>query len=76
MNSLAKSDIYNLSAEKLAKLAPIDVTCYGESLFILCNAKDVIVVSDLHPRVKMQLKALEAKARMGMPKPVTIVTEE
>ncbi len=58
-------------AEVLAVL-PLEVLSNGEVAFILSKAEDVITLSDLHPRVRHQIKGQEQKARAGMPKVVKL----
>lgn len=75
MNILTFSKLIQLGGSKIAKYLPATITVDGETKFIICNKDDVIVTKDLHIRVRNMLKALEKKARAGMPKDVKITTE-
>jgi len=78
MNSVSKSDFARLTAQEIKSILPTVFKVEGEAVAIVCQPEDVIFIGDMHPRVKNQLKALEAKARLGMMKfdPVDIVLSE
>jgi len=59
-------------ATKIGTLLPVAVLVDGESKFVICNKDDVIVLTDLHIRVRNMLRALEKRARAGMPKDTKI----
>jgi len=67
------SDMKRLKASEALELVPFDVTSDGQRLFTVCNEEDVIVVKDLHIRVRNALRAQEKKARAGMPREIKIV---
>lgn len=75
MNTITFSTFSHTGANKVGKLLPAIITVDGEPAFIIGKAEDIIVISDLHIRVRNMLKALEKRARAGMPKPVKITTE-
>ncbi len=68
--------LINMGAFKIKKLLPLEVTVDGEPSYIVCNVADVIVVSDLHIRVRNMLKAQEKRARMGMPAVEKVTVED
>lgn len=68
MNQLSHTDLRRLSAAELEKLVPVELTINGFPRFVIDTPENIITLSDLHPRVRIQLKALERKARLGMPK--------
>ena len=76
MNQINWSAMVAKGATNLKSLLPLEVLYDGELAFVLCNVEDVIVVSDLHIRVRNMLKALEKKARGGMPKAEKITAEK
>ena len=61
--------------EKVKSYLPATVTIDGVPLFVISAESDVIIVSDLHIRVRNMLKAQEKRARIGMQKPTKITTE-
>lgn len=72
MNIITFSKLVQLGGNKVAKLLPATVTVDGESKFIISKAEDVIVIADHHIRVQNMLKAMDKRARAGMPKPIKI----
>lgn len=72
MNILTFSKLVQLGGSKIAKLLPATITVDGEPKFIICKEEDVIVIGDHHIRVRNMLKAMDKKARAGMPKPTRI----
>jgi len=70
MNILPISMIRQKKVDEVLALLPIKITSDGEIVAVMAKPDDIIVVQDLHPRVRNMLKALEAKARMGMRKDV------
>ena len=75
MNQITWSKLTTVGARKIAEKLPMEVTLDGEPMFIISKAEDVIVVSDLHIRVRNMLKAMEKRARIGMHPTVQITTE-
>lgn len=61
-----------MSKEELLTNLPLLITYENEPLVYVAKPEDVIPLTDLHPRVRTMLKALEAKARVGMPKPTLV----
>jgi len=47
-------------------LMPCILTFNGEPVALVAAPEDVIIVSDLHPRVRNTLRAQEKRARAGM----------
>lgn len=72
MNILTFSKLIQLGGSKIAKLLPATITVDGEEKFIISKAEDVIVIADHHIRVQNMLKAVDKRARAGMPKPTKI----
>ncbi len=70
MNALPWSEVKKLSLAKLQELAPVTILGDGTPAFFLDKVESVIVTSDLHPRVRNNLRAQEKRARVGMPPPV------
>ncbi len=68
MNIMSWSDFINLPPEKRKEVLPTVVTMDGEPYGLVAPPDDVVYIGDMHPRVKIQLKAREALARKGMPK--------
>lgn len=48
------------------KIKPIEITADGKHACYIVGQEDVVVVSDLHPRVRNMIRAMEKKARAGM----------
>lgn len=72
MNQISWSGAYKLGAKGLKDKLPVEITVDGEPMFVVCNKDDVIVTSDLHIRVRNMLRAMEKRARIGMPKPIVL----
>jgi len=68
MKTIAYSDFGKLGGEQLKTCMPAIVTYDGKPVGVFCSLDGVIVIEDLHIRVQNMLKALEKRARMGMPK--------
>jgi len=73
---MSKSDFCRLSIKEIRDLIPFELTADGHQLAIVCKPEDVIVVSDLHIRMRNKLKAQEKRARMGMPSPERVSADE
>jgi len=73
---MTQSEFKNTSAENIKKLMPIGLTVNGEIFAVVSPSDGVIVVSDLHPRVRNMLRQQELRARAGMPKPERIRLDE
>lgn len=69
MNTVNVSVFRSLTVEKMRGLMPFTLLADGEPIAVVSKAEDVIVISDMHPRVRIQFKAKEAMIRRGMPKP-------
>jgi len=72
MKTITWSELMRQGAGKIAKSLPVEVTVDGDPKFIINKVGDVIVISDLHIRVRNMLRALEKRARAGMPQPEKI----
>ena len=68
MKTIAYSDFAKLGGEGLKTCTPVIVTYDGKPVGVFCSLDGVIVVEDLHPRVRNNLRAQEKLARAGMPK--------
>ena len=73
---MTQSEFKNTTAENIKKLMPIGLTVNGEIFAVVSPSDGVIVVSDLHPRVRNMLRQQELRARSGMPKPERIRLED
>jgi len=58
-----------MSVEEILGMMPVTVLSDGEPMGVLSKSEDVIVIGDLHIRVRNQFRAREAVVRRGMPKP-------
>jgi len=67
MNIISWSELRSLSATETLKILPVTITVNGFAVMGLDKIEDIMITSDLHPNVKMQLKAREQMARAGMP---------
>ena len=77
MNVLTKTEFNRKPATEIVELAPIKILSDGEPIGFFGNIKDFIYVGDLHPRVKIQLRAREELVRKGMvSKDIRITYEE
>jgi len=76
MNQVSWSELRRISAANVVPQLPLEVLVDGTPTFVLSGIDDAIVVSDLHVRVKNKLRAMERRARAGMPKPVRIDVED
>ena len=76
MNRITWREVQTTKSSQIAESLPLEVTSSGEVIGYLVRPEDAIVISDLHPAVRAQLKAREALARQGMPKPVPVVPKE
>lgn len=65
----------DLKIVELLGKCPFSVTSNGEEVAYFCRKDGVIVVDDLHPRVRNQLRAREQMARRGMPKNIRIESD-
>lgn len=75
MKRISISEERKLGVEEIKKLMPLAITSDNEPFAYLVRLEDVIVVADLHPRVRNMLQMQERRARGGMPKPETITKE-
>ena len=67
MNVLSISEFRRETGEKLLELAPIKLLSNGEPVGFFGKIEDFIYIGDLHPRVRIQLKAKEQMIRQGIP---------
>jgi len=68
MKTIKWGNFKALRADVAKEMLPLTVTVDGEPMFVVGNIDNIIVLDDLHIRVKNTLKAQEKRARMGMPK--------
>jgi len=76
MKRMSLAEFKRITAKEAVTNAPIMLTSNGEDVGVFCSSTDVVVVSDLHPRVRHMIKSVEKRARMGMPKPEVLVRPE
>jgi len=77
MNVLTKSEFNRKPASEVLELAPIKILSDGELIGFFGKLEDFIYIGDMHPRVKIQLKAREQLARTGMvSKDIRVTYEE
>lgn len=55
-------------ADKLMSVLPLTVIVRDKPAFVIDKVGEVICLSDMHPRMKNMIRAMENRARMGMPK--------
>jgi len=66
MKTTGMADFRRMSKEQMDEAVPLVITYDGEPTFVLTKPDGVVVVEDLHPRVRNMLRALEKRARAGM----------
>ncbi len=64
------------SVDEIKALVPAIIIFNCKPLFILAPPEGFIMTSDLHPRVRNMLHAMEKKARVGMPEAVQLPLPE
>ena len=69
MNIISYAVLKTTNFAELSAITPAIITWNGEPQMIIAPCDSIVVISDLHPRVRAQLKAMETKARAGMPAP-------
>ena len=69
MNILPKSELCKLPKNQWLELAPIKILWDGEEIGYFCQLDDVLVIGDLHPAVRNQLRARAKLARSAQGKP-------
>ena len=74
MQQMAISEFRSAGWIRIKSLLPVEILVDGKVEAILSRDEDVIVISDLHPRMRNMLKAMEKKARFGMPRPEKVDT--
>ncbi len=68
METISLTDLKRMSGITIKTHLPLQVTMEGEATFVFEHVDNVITLSDLHPRIQTMLRAIERKARLGMPK--------
>lgn len=68
MHTMTRKDFCILRKDEIVPLFPIILTHETEPIAIVCRPEDVVYLKDLHPRVQVQFRAMEANVRRGMPK--------
>lgn len=76
MNRMSWADFRRSNIESVKQLLPLMITYLGEDTYYLARLEDVIVVGDLHPRVRATLNAIERRARVGMPPPHNVTVKD
>ena len=76
MNEMNWGEVVRLGAGRIKDYLPLTVLVESVPTFVLNNNEDVIVVSDLHIRVRNMLRAQEKRARAGMGAPPKITAME
>lgn len=76
MDIMSLSEFRKLRIETLDASVPLHISVEGTPRYIFCRKEDVIPVADLHIRVRNKLRALEKRARMGMPEDKQIFADE
>lgn len=69
MHTMSMSEFRKLDREGIKSILPVLLTFDGAPLCVASSPDGVIVIEDLHPRVRNALKAQEKKARGGLPPP-------
>ncbi len=72
MYTVSINNFKKMSRKDVLEKLPLTITYDNEPLVTVDLPENIITISDLHPRVRIMLKAQEGKARMGMPKPELI----
>lgn len=62
--------------EAVQSVSPCAISFDGQIVGYFCNIEDVLFLGDMHPRVRRQFRAQEAKVRMGMPTPKRVDVSE
>lgn len=66
---ISLNDLRHRKADELDEIVPAMLTVNGEEKYVVAPIDQVLVIGDLHPRLKIKLRAIIARARRGMPKP-------
>lgn len=76
MNIIGHAELRRLTKGEIEDLMPMIVTNDGEPYAVIDKPENVITLSDIHIRVRNMLRAMEKRARGGMPPPVKIALKE
>ena len=76
MKTISKAEMNRMTVAQMIQEMPLVVTSNQEQFAYITGVDDVIVVSDLHPAVRIQLQQREKLARSGMPKVEKAVVAE
>ena len=76
MREIAISEFRRLDKAGLQAVKPAIIAFDGSPIGVFCSIDGVIVVEDLHPRVKNLLQAQEKRARIGMPKTEKVIASD
>ena len=76
MHTIASTALRRMTGEEIKAILPVIVTWNEIPLYIAGGLDNTIVMDDLSLPVRRQLKAKEALARSGMPKPERIYTSD
>ena len=72
MKKIPWGQFTQLKGDDAKKAMPLLITFNAEDWGIFVDPEDVIVVADLHPRVRNMLRMQEKRARIGMPPPIKV----
>ena len=67
MNAYALSTLKRMTADEIRSVMPFIITVDNDPLMVCSDARDVIVIGDMHPLAKTKLRNMAAKIRKGMP---------
>ena len=76
MNRISKVDFARLTAEEQARVTPVLLTADNVPYAVVGKIDEIIILSDLHPRIRRNFKAMEEKVRVGMPGSKRIYADE
>jgi len=76
MRVISIGEFKRLRIEEIKAAMPFRLTAGGEPFAFVAAEKDIIVISDLHIRVRNQMKAKEKLARSGMLKEEKVHAED
>lgn len=76
MKQISISEFRKLSVEEIKAQMPLAITSDKELVAYVVELESVIIISDLHPRVRNMLQMQERRARGGMAKPEVITKEK
>ncbi len=75
MNTITGAQFRRLSQEGMMSSLPLIITHNDNPTAVVARPEDVVILSDLHPRMRNMIKAMEKRARMGMPPPERVILD-